>query len=186
MKLVSEVDSEAVKAFIRARLAEHRTEITAVSVDKYPSEFSATVWMAGEPGEEIRRLAYELEAELSNLGISCSIIVKTDRELPFEGRYKLGTRKGEFVFRYYRGDATKDEDMVYMFVLYQGPLTYRFRISLSGTLASMLRSRNRLNEERVLEVYLDRIRRTIEERPDLEETQEIMFSSRDLTAFVAQ
>lgn len=188
MSPILQMDAGEVKKFIYDRLSKHpkfRTVI-AVSVEKYPSEFSATVWVAQEPDPQMRQYAYELEGELSNLGIPCSIIVKTDRELPFGGIYKLTTKKGEFSYRYFRIDPIKDEDMVFAFSLYQGDKTYRFRNSLSGTLASMLRSRNRLNEDRILEVYLDSIRRRIEEEDlKIDRITEVMFNSKNLVLFVS-
>lgn len=181
-----QADAAEVKKFIYNRVLSHPKfrAVIAVSVEKYPSEFSATVWLGQEPDPEMRGYAYELETELKNLGIPCSIIVKTDRELPFGGRYGLRTKKGEFSYRYHGIDPIKDEDMVYVFALYQGTQTYRFRTSLTGTLASMLRSRNRLDEDRILEIYLDWIRHRIEES-DLEadKFEEHMFDSRDLALF---
>lgn len=187
MNSVLQTHPEEVKKFIYSRILNHPKfkAIIAVSVEKYPSEFSATVWLGQEPDSEMRQHVYELEAELKNLGIPCSIIVKTDRELPFGGRYGLRTKKGELSYRYYRIDPVKDEDIVYVFSLYRGKQTYRFRISLTGTLASMLRNRNRLNEDRILEIYLDWIRQRIEEG-DLkaDKLDEHMFNSGDLSLFV--
>jgi hypothetical protein len=177
---------EEVKKFIYNRVLNHPKfkAVIAVSVEKYPSEFSATVWVGQEPDPEMRQYAYELETEFENLGIACSIIVKADRELPFGGRYGLRTKRGEFSYRYYRIDPVKDEDMVYVFALYQGTRAYRFRVSLSRTLASMLRNRNRLNEDRVLEVYLDWIRQRIEAGDVEAEIEEHMFDSRRVALFV--
>lgn len=187
MNPILQTHPEEVKKFIYNRVFNHPKfkTVIAVSVEKYPSEFSATVWLGQEPDPEMRQYAYELEAELRSLGIACGIVVKTDRELPFGGRYGLRTKKGELSYRYYRLDPVKDEDMVYVFALYKGQQTYRFRVSLSGTLASMLRNRNCLHEDRILEVYLDWIRQRIEEG-DLEadRLEEYMFDSRKLTLFV--
>lgn len=188
MSLVLQMDAGDVQKFIYERVSSHPSfrAVIAVSVRKYPSEFSATVWVGQEPDPEMRQYAYALERELENLGVPCSIIVKTDRELPFGGTYRLRTKKGEFSYRLYRIDAIKDEDVVYIFSLYRGEETYRFRVSLSGTLASMLRSRNRLDEIRIEEVYLDAIRQRIES-DDLksDEVNEIMFDSRQLKQFVS-
>ena len=97
----------------------------------------------------MRHHVYELEAELANLGITCSILVKSDRERPFGGIDTLHTKKGAF-YRYLKADPMKDEDVVYLFSLYKGPRTYRYRVSLSGTLASILRMKNQFDEDRNL------------------------------------
>jgi hypothetical protein len=178
---------EEVKAFIHGRMSAHSDmKVLSVSVQKYPSEYSATVWVGQIPSPGIRQYAYELEAELANLGAVCSIIVKSDQEKIFGGVDTLQTSKGPFSYRYLKADPIRDEDVVYLFSLYKGPKTYRFRISLSGTLASMLRMRNKLNKDRILEVYLDKVRSKIERKglkPDAFE--EIMFDSRDLKLFSA-
>ena len=182
-----QMDATDIKKFIYGRVSSHPqfTTVIAVSVEKYPSEFSATIWVGQEPNPEMRQAAYDLEAELENLGVPCSIIVKTDRELPFGGTYKLGTKKGDVSYRYYKVDPIKDEDVVYVFSVYRGAETYRFRVSLSGTLASMLRSRNRLDEDRILEVYLDRVKDRLKD-DGLEDgaAVDIMFSSRDRKLFL--
>lgn len=182
-----QMDASEVQSFIYKRVANHPKfrAVIAVSVDKYPSEFSATVWLGQEPDTEMRQYAYELEAELGNLGVPCSIILKTDRELAFGGTYALRTKKGEFTYRHYRIDPIKDEDFVYIFALYRGPQTYRFRISLTRTLVSMLWQRNRFDENRILEVYLDWIQRRVEEH-DLEsdKIEEFMFNSENVGLLV--
>ena len=183
------MDAGAVKKFIYDRVVNHPKfkAVIAVSAQKYPSEFSAVVWVGQEPEPEMRQFAYELEVELEHLGVRCSIIVKTDRELPFGGRYELRTKKGEFSYRYYKLDPVKDEDVVYVFLLYRGKQAFRFRISLSGTLASMLRSQNRMDEERIVEVYLDRIRHLMETSDvAAEEVMDVMFSSKDVSLFVSR
>ena len=158
-----------------------------MSVDKYPDGFSAIVWVGQEPDSDMRQYAYDLEAELENLGIPCSIIVKTDRELSLGGTYRLRTKKGEFSYRFYKIDPIKDEDVVYVFAVYRGAETFRFRMSLSGTLASMLRTRNCLDEERVLEVYRDGIRGQIEsDHLKADGIEEIMFDSRHLRLFTGK
>jgi hypothetical protein len=184
----TQMDSEQLKTFIYDRVRKHPSfqVVIAVSVERYPNEFSVTVWMGREPDRVMREYAYALEAELANLGVPCSIIVKTDRELPLGGTYRLGTAKGEFSYRYYRIDPIKDEDIVYVFSVYQETETFRFRMSLSGTLASMLRRRNRLDEARIEEVYLDAIRHRIEENQlNSDEVREVMFDSRHIKKFVA-
>jgi hypothetical protein len=180
------MDAGDVKKFIYDRVYNHPgfNAVIAVSVEKYPSEFSAVVWVGQEPEPAMRQYAYDLEEELKGLGVPCSIIIKTDKELPFGGTYKLRTKKGEFSYQYYRIDQIGDEDLVYVFSLYRGKETYRFRMSLSGTLASMLRNRNRLNEARVEEIYLDRIREWIESKELKPATIEpMMFDSRDIKRF---
>lgn len=193
MSRVTEVDAAHLKSFVLERIAAHprfragldRADRVPVSVQRYPSEFFVTLWLAEEPDQEMRRYAYELEAELARMGVSCAIILKTDRELPFGGR--LPTSKEEFSYRYYELDPVRDEEMVFVFAVYQGARTCRFRLSLSRTLASVLRSRSRLSEDRILGVYLDRIRTEIE-RGDVEPetTREIMFDSRDLKLFAPE
>jgi hypothetical protein len=183
---ILQMDAEDVKRFIHSRLANNpkfRTVI-AISVDSYPQEFFVKVWVGEEPTTEMRQVGYELESELANLGVPCSIIIKTDRELPFGGAYALQTMLGELSYRYHRIDPERDEDEVYVFSLFRGTETYRFRISLTGTLASMLRSRNRLNEERLLTIYRDWIRQEIETsraRPSV--VNDKMFNSNDLKLF---
>ena len=189
MSPILQMDARQVKEVIYNRLLAHPhfKAVIAVSVEKYPSEFSATVWLGQEPDIEARQYAYAFETELANLGMPCSIIVKTDRELPFGGRYPLRTKKGEFPYRYFKLDPIKDEDMVYVFSLFKEEEIYRFRLSLSGTLASMLRSRNRLNEDRILEIYLDLIRRRIEKGDvNAESTTDIMLNSKHLSRFVGK
>lgn len=193
MSRVTEVDVAQIKAFILERIAAHprfrtgldRADRVPVSLERYPSDLFVTLWLGQEPDAEMRRYAYDLEAELASMGVSCSIILKADRELPFGGR--LSTSKGEFSYRYYELDPVRDEEMVFTFAVYQGAHTYRFRLSLSGTLASMLRGRNRLSEDRIVEVYLHTMRTEIE-RGDVEPetTREIMFDSRDLKLFTSE
>ncbi len=187
MNPLIQMDAGDVKKFIYDRVSTHPDfkAVIAVSVQAYPSEFSAVVWVGQEPDPGMRQYAYELESELENLGVPCSVIIKTDRELPLGGTYRLRTRKGDFSYRYYRLDAIKDEDLVYLFTLYRGKETYRFRVSVSGTLGSMLRLRNRLDEARIEEVYLDRIREWIEKQELMpNEIENVMFDSRDLKRFV--
>lgn len=186
MNPLLQMDAGDIKKFIYDRVSTHQDfkAVIAVSVQKYPSEFSAVVWVGQEPDPGMRQYAYELEGELENLGVPCNIVIKTDRELPFGGTYRLRTKKGEFSYRYYRLDVIKDEDIVYLFTLHRGKEIHRFRVSLSGTLGSMLRMRNRLHEARIEEVYLDRIRELIE-KTDLtpDAIQNVMFDSRDLKRF---
>ncbi len=181
-----EMGAEEIKRFIHNRVSSRPSfkVVIAVSVEKYPSEYSATIWVGQEPSPEMRRYAYELEAELANLGVACSILVKSDKELSVGGVYTLQTAKGPVSYRYYRLDSAGDEDMVYGFAVYEGPRTYRFRMSLTGTLGSMLRSRGRLNEERLLEVYKDWIRARLDAgdaAPDGLNTK--AFHSRELSLF---
>jgi hypothetical protein len=184
-----QADADQVKDFIYHRLREHPRlkAVLDVSVDRYPSEFFATLWMGQEPDAEMREYAQSLEAELRNLGVACSIVVKTDRELSLGGTHSLRTRAGDFSFRFYRIDPVKDEDVVYVYVLYRGHETFRFRLSLSGTLASMLRSRNRLHRERIEEIYLDWIKAEVEAGGLNDgELHEFMFTSAHLPKFVGR
>jgi hypothetical protein len=181
------MDESQIKSFIYTRaLAHHQFKaVIAVAVQRHASEFSATIWVGQEPTPEMRQFAYELETELANLGISCTIIVKTDRQLPFGGTYELVTGKGRFLYRYFKLDPVKDEDLVYVFTLYKGPETHRFRCSLTGTLASMLRARNRLDEDGVVEVYLDRIKARLGAAVPEDGIQDIMFNSTHLNLFTS-
>ena len=188
MSPLVQMDVAEVKRFIYERVLNHPRfkAVVAVSVEKYPAEFSAVVWVAQEPDVEMRQYLYDLEAELANLGVPCSILVKTDLELSVGGVHKLRTKKGDFSYRFLRLDPIKDEDLVYVFTVYRGQKSYRVRLSLTGTLASMLRARNRLDEERVLEVYRDRIRQMLGKgtvKPD--RLAEVMFNSTDGSLFSA-
>ena len=185
MTSLLQANVEQVKDFIYQRVHGRFKAVIAVSVDRYPTELFATIWVGQEPDTEMREYAYSLEAELRNLGVVCSIVVKTDRELSLGGTYTLHTRAGDFSFRFYRIDPIKDEDVVYIYALYRGHETFRFRLSLSGTLASMLRSRNRLHEAQIEEIYLDWIKSQIEARRLVAgEPVEFMFTSADLPKFV--
>ena len=190
MSRLLQADASQVKDFIYERVHEHpgfKGGLLDVSVDRYPAEFFATIWMRHEPDTELREHAHSLEAELRNLGVTCSIVVKTDRELSIGGIHNLRTRTGDFSFRFYRIDRVKDEDVVYVYVLHRGPETFRFRLSLSGTLASMLRSRNRLHTGRIEEIYLDWIKAEVETGMLVDgELREFMFSSTDLPKFVGR
>jgi len=81
----------------------------------------------------------------------------------------------------------RDEDLVYVFSLYQTDRVYRFRLSLTGTLSSMLRGRNRADEDRILGVYLNWIREQIDaDRAGAEILNEKMFNSKDHRLFLAE
>jgi hypothetical protein len=171
------MSEEDVKEFIYGRMAAHADlKVLSVSVQRYPAEYSATVWLGQTPTPGIRQYAYELEADLANFGVTCIILVKSDQEKPLGDIHTLQTRKGPFSYRLLKVDPVKDEDVVYLFSLSKGQKTYRYRISLSRTLASMLRMRNKFDEERILEVYRDKIRGEIE-RKGLKPEEEIMFDS---------
>lgn len=183
MSQLLQMSDEDLKKFIFERLSTH-VSVISVSVQKYPSEYSAIVWVGQPPTPEVRQYAYDLEAELENLGVPCSIIVKSDREKPIGPINTLHTSKGSFSYQYLKADPVRDEDMVYFFSLHKGTTTYRVRASLSGTLASILRMRNRLKEDSVLEVYLDKIREKIskgELAPNV--VEEITFNSNDKALF---
>lgn len=188
MSPLLQADTEEVKRFIHQRtLGQPRFKtVIAISVDKYPDELFATIWLGQEPDAEMREYAHHLEAELRNLGVACSIVVKTDRELSLGGTSNL-TPQGEFSYKFYRIDPVKDEDVVYVYALYRGAETFRFRLSLSGTLASMLRSRNRLHEDRIEEVYLDWIKAEIEAGRLVDgQLREFVFNSTHLSRFVGR
>ena len=187
MSPLLQADAEQVKNFIYQRVHPRFKTVIAVSVDRYPAELFATVWMGQEPDTEMREYVHLLEAELRNLGVACSIVVKTDRELSLGGTYNLRTAAGDLSYRFYRIDPVKDEDVVYVYALYRGRETFRFRLSLSGTLASMLRSRNRLHEGRIEEIYLDWIKAEIEAgRLGDGQPREFMFNSTHLSKFVGR
>ena len=157
------MSEEDVREFISARMASRpELKVISVSVQSYPGEYAATVWLGQDPMPDMRQYEYELEAELANLGVSCSILVKSDRDRPFGGIDTLHTKKGPFSYRYLRADPTGDEDGVYFFSLDREQKTYRYRLSLSRTLASMLLMRNQFDEEKILAVYKDQIRDRIE------------------------
>ena len=188
MSSLLQADPEQVKRFIFQRVQPPRfSAVIAVSVDRYPSEFFVTIWVGQEPDEAMREYTHEIEAELRNLGVICSIVVKTDRDLSLGGTYNLRTNAGEFSYKFYRIDPAKDEDIVYVYSLYRDRQVFRFRLSLSGTLASMLRSRNRLQEDRIEEVYLAWIKTEVEAARLVDgELHEFMFTSTHISRFVGR
>jgi hypothetical protein len=176
---ITGMSEEDVREFISARLAARPDlRVIRVSVTSYPGESAATVWLGQDPPPEMRRYAYELEDELANLGVSCNILVRGDREGRFGGVDTLHTKKGSFPYRYLRADPAGDEDVVYFFSLYGGEKTYRYRLSLSRTLASMLRLRNQFDEDKILQVYRDQIRSKVDqEGPKTKKIENIMLDS---------
>lgn len=176
---------EDVRGFIYAKTAARpELRVIAVSVTSYPGEYAATIWLGQDPTPDMRQYAYELEAELPQLGVSCNILVRGDREGRFGGVDTLNTKKGSFSYRYLRADPAGDEDVVYFFSLYKGQKTYRYRLSLSRTLASMLRLRNQFDEDKILEAYRDQIRARIgREGLKPEDLETIMLDSRDRHLF---
>lgn len=177
------MSEEDLKRFIDDRLSSHPDyKVLAISVLRYPTEYSVTVWVGQTPTPEMRRLAYELEVELANLGVTCNIVVKSDQERSFGDVHILQTGKGSVSYRYLRADPIKDEDVVLLFSVFHGSKTYRVRVSMSGTLGSMLRMRNKLDETSVREIYLDEIRKRIEQ-DKLKPEDEIMFDSRHREKF---
>src|SRR5712691_12185157 len=106
MSRIAQMDREGIKRFIYHRVLNHPgfRSVIAVSVEKYAGDYSAVVWIGQEPDREMRQFAYELEAELANLGVRCSIIVKSDRELSLGGIHTLTTALGDFSYRYYKLD----------------------------------------------------------------------------------
>jgi hypothetical protein len=188
MNRLLQADASELKTFIVERVSDHpgfKSGLLDVSVDRYPDEFFATIWLRHEPGADLRDYAYSLENELRNLGVACSITVKTDRELSLGGVRNLRTNVGSFSFRFYRVDRVKDEDIVYVYVLYRDKETFRFRLSLSGTLAAMLRGRNRLHIDRIEEIYLDWIKAEVEKDQLADgDLRDFMFTSTDLSKFI--
>lgn len=186
MNQLAQMDREEIKRFIYHRVLNHPAfrSVLAGSVEKYAAEYSAVIWIGQEPESGMRQFAYDLEAELANLGVHCSIIVKSDRELSLGGVHTLRTEGGEFSYRYYKLDAVRDEEDVFGFAVFQGDQVFRFRLSLTRTLASVLRSRSRYSEDRVLEVYKDWIRERLNRNDVIpNQLKEQMFNSKDLALF---
>ena len=185
MSRLTGMTDEDVREFIYGRMAARpELRVIRVSVTSYPGEYAATVWLGQDPTPDLRRYVYELEAELANLGVSCNILVRGDRDGRFGGVDTLHTKKGPFSYRYLRADPAGDEDVVYFFSLYKGQKTYRYRLSLSRTLASMLRMRNQFDEDKILEVYRDQIRSKIDkEGPKTKGIENIMLDSRHRDLF---
>ncbi len=180
-------DVDQVKNFIYQHVHPRFKAVIAVSVDRYPTELFATIWIGQEPDAEMRDYASSLEAELRNRGVACSVVFKTDRDLSLGGTYPLPTAAGNFSFRFYRidPDPEEDEDVVYVYALYRGHETFRFRLSLSGALASLLRSRNQLHEGDIEKAYLDWIKAQVEAGQLVGgELRRFIFRSTDLPKFV--
>jgi hypothetical protein len=92
------MSEEDVREFIYARMsARPEVRVVSVSVRKYPSEYSATIWLDQAPTPEVRQHVYELEAELANPGIACSILVRSDQERPFGGIDTLERPRSEWI-----------------------------------------------------------------------------------------
>lgn len=179
-------EKHSIREFLlRRMLGDVRVRnLIAVSVESYATGFSAVVWMGEEASSQTRQYVYELEDELKALNISCSIIIKSDRELPWGGKYPLTTTKGQFRYRFFRVERVKDEDFVYVYSMFRNAETYRFRISLTGTLSSMLRARGVFDENRILKVYLEVVKEWIDGRELLPEVvNEIMLNSTDVSKF---
>lgn len=166
MSSLLQATPEYVKDFLFRMVSGHPSfsAVIAISVDRYPGEFFATIWVGQEPAAEMREYTQTLEVQLRDLGVPCSIVVKTDRDLTLGGERDLPTIVGQFTYKFYRidSDPAKDEDLVYVYAVYRGDETFRFRMSLSGQLASMLRRRNALDESDVEAKYLEWIKREIE------------------------
>jgi hypothetical protein len=181
-----QVNVGEVQRLIHDRLSRNANfrAVLSVAVDKYPDGLFATVWVGQEPDEDMRQYAAQLETELAEHGTPCSILLKSEKGLAHGGRYRLATRVGEFWYRNYRVDPIGDEDWVFVVSLYRGDETYRFRVSLTRTLASMLRGRDQLDERRILEVYLEEIKGRLEQGVvERDKPNEIMFGSRDVSRF---
>lgn len=186
MNRLAQMDREEIKRFIYDRVIKHPAfrAVIAVSVEKYSAEYSAVVWIGQEPDSAMRHFAYDLEAELENLGVHCSILVKSDRELSLGGVHTLTTARGDFSYRYYKLDPVRDEDQVFGFAVFRGNEMFRFRLSLTGTLASMLRNRGRFDEGRLLEIYKDWIRERLNRNEAVAgELKEQMFNSKHIGLF---
>lgn len=186
MNPLVQVNVGEVQRFIHERLSRSPNfrAVISVAVDKYPDGLFATVWVGQEPDEEMRQYAAQLEAELAELGTPCTILLKSEKHLVHGGRYRLATSVGEFWYRNYRVDPIGDEDWVFVFSLHKGDETHRFRVSLTRTLTSMLRSRDHLDERRILEVYLEEIKGRLERGGVARDRfNEIMFGSHDLSRF---
>lgn len=188
MSSLLQADPEQVKRFILQHARPPRfSAVIAVSVDHYPSELFATIWVAQEPDAEMRAAAQDMEIQLRDQGVVCTIVVKTDRDLSLGGTRDLVTAAGHFTYKFYRIDPEHDEDLVYVYALYRGAETFRFRLSLSGSLAEILRSRNRLNESDVEAIYLEWIKREIEAgRLGDGHPRPVTFTPRDLSMFIAR
>jgi len=179
-------DENSIQRFIlqRALTRPQFGTLIAVSVQKYAAQFSATIWVGREIDQTMTDDMYAIEDELSRLGISCSIILKSDKDLPFGGKYPLTTTKGTFTYRYNRIEATRDEDFVHFFSVRENDTTYRFRVSLTGTLGSLLRNRRIFQEEMILGVYREEIKRQLEQKNlSQEKVHESMLNSEDITRF---
>lgn len=167
-----------------SRAPEFRALI-AVSIEKYPEELFATAWVGGEPTDEMRRLARDVEADLVVRGTACTILLKSERSLPHGGRYRLKTIAGDVEYRTYRIDPIGDEDWVFLISVARGDETLRFRLSLTRTLTTMLRVRQALDENKILDVYVQEVSRRIDQgHVPPEVLNEVMFGSRDLSRFL--
>lgn len=94
----------------------------------------------------------------------------------------LQTSKGPVSYSFVIADPSKDEDVVCVFTLSKGATSYRVRASMSGTLASMLRLRNRLDHQEIRSIYLERIRKRLEE-DTLKPDDALILDSRDRAEF---
>lgn len=177
------MDASQVKRYVYERVYDEFGAVIAVSVEEYPNEYSVTIWTGSQPSNEWWRFVTKLEADLAGQGIRCNIAIKTDRELPFGERRALRTKKGDFEYRYFRLDSLGDEAEVFLFVVYRGAETYRFRLSLTGTLDSQLRMRG-VVEEQILRGYSEWVAGELERgTPQPEVLNKKMFNSRDMAHF---
>lgn len=186
MNRMLRMDVDDIRQLIHDRLAKHTAfkAVIWVTVDQYPEGFSATVWLGQDPDREMWQYVFQIEEELRGLGVSCNIVLKSDRDLPHGGTYRLSTSRGEFTYRHYRVDPVRDEDWVFVFSLHRGSSVYRVRVSLTRTLASMLRARGTFDDGRLLDEYLTEIKSRLEhERLQPGRIEEIVFDSRDLARF---
>jgi hypothetical protein len=183
---MAQIDAEEIRRFIYERVV-NRPEfrvVIMVSIERYPSEYSAIIWVGQEPTHEMHQYSYELERELEGLGVSCSILIKHDSELAQGGLYTLDVNGREYSYRTYRIDPSGDEDQVYGFALYHEGRAYRFRLSLTGTLSAMLRHRG-VSEDQILSAYRDWILAQLKTGDvDPDRLNEKMFSSSEVSLFV--
>ena len=89
MTPVVRADEQHVQQFIYQRLIEdfRVPSVIALSVQRFGPEFSATVWAGQEITGEMIEHVSSIEAELRESGVFCRISLKTDKDLPFGGKY---------------------------------------------------------------------------------------------------
>ena len=105
------MDAGELQKFIYERVVKNPKfrAVIYVSVDRYPGESFATIWVGQEPDAEMRQYTSQLEEDLASLGAPCTVLVKSEKELLSGNTYKLRTSKGEFSYRSCRIDAATPE-----------------------------------------------------------------------------